>query len=229
MQPKPLSLPGEWDWLVILDACRYDYFARLWRRSRVEPRVSPGSCTLEFLDWLPDMPDAVVVTGHPFVLERADKFGRVIDAGFSEELNTCPPWRVTQCLKLNYTAVTRYRRRILWFLQPHHPLIGEPRLDVGIFTDPRARELTPQARASLMYMKARMRGILSKAYESNLRLALRELEKALPVMRGKVIVTSDHGEGLGEPLRPGDRPVFSHPCARDEWEVRLVPYAVLTV
>ncbi|RLE87276.1 MAG: hypothetical protein DRJ67_05155 [Thermoprotei archaeon] len=228
VNPKPLELGEDWDWLIILDACRYDYFKKLWNKSRVEPRLSPGSCTLEFLDWMPRIPDSIVVTSHPFVLDRKDKFTEVVDAGFDDELNTCPPWFISRSLRNRYGHVLGYKHKILWFLQPHHPLIAEPRVDVGIFTNPRTRELTPQARTTLMYMKAKARGILSKAYEANLRIVLSELEKILPLMRGKIIITSDHGEGLGEPLRPQDKPVFSHPCAREEWEVRLVPFTVLT-
>lgn len=227
MRPKPLDLSFEWDWLIILDACRYDYFSRLWRRGKVEPRLSPGSCTLEFLNWIPSFKDAVVITGHPFVLERYEKFGEVIDAGFDNNLNTTPPWYVTKVLERRYSYVLRFRRRILWFLQPHHPCIGNPRLDAGIFTDPRTKELMPQGRTTLMYMKAKRKGILSKAYESNLKLALREIERIWPLLHGKVVITSDHGEGLGEPLRSQDKPVFSHPCARSEWEVRLVPFVVV--
>ena len=228
MNPKPLELGLDWDWLVILDACRYDYFAKLWGRSKVEPRLSPASCTLEFLEWLPKIDNSVVITGHPFVFLYKRKFTEIIDAGFDVELNTTPPWYMTRVLKNRYAYVMQFKHKILWFLQPHHPLIGEPRLDVGIFSDPRAGELMPQARTSLMYMKAKMRGILSKAYESNLRLVLEELEKILPLMQGKIVITSDHGEGLGEPLRPQDKPIYSHPCARGEWEVRVVPYTILT-
>lgn len=39
------------DHLIILDACRYDYFSALWRNyfnGELEKRVSPGSDTLEW-------------------------------------------------------------------------------------------------------------------------------------------------------------------------------------
>ncbi|RLE84853.1 MAG: hypothetical protein DRJ67_09900 [Thermoprotei archaeon] len=228
MHPKPLRLGTDWDWLIILDACRYDYFKRLWRHSEVEARISPGSCTLEFLAWLPRIEDSIVLTGHPFVLDRKDKFTRVVDVGFDDKLNTSPPWYITRSLRRNYTLVSRFKHKILWFLQPHHPHISNPRLDAGIFTDPRSRELTPQARTTLLFMKAKARGILSRSYEANLRLAIEEIEKILPMLKGRVIITSDHGEGLGEPLRPGDKPVYSHPCGREEWELRLVPFTSFT-
>jgi len=227
--PKPLDLRFSWDWLIILDACRYDYFARLWTRSKVEARLSPGSCTVDFLNWMPPLKDAIVITGHPFVLARKDKFAEIIDAGFDDALNTCPPWYITRCLRRNFSRVLRFRRRVLWFLQPHHPHIGTPRLDAGIFSDCQRRALTPQARTTLLFMRAKMAGTLSKSYEANLRLVLREVERILPMLRGKVAITADHGEGLGEPLRARDKPVFSHPCGRKEWELRLVPFTVLNV
>jgi len=46
-------------------------------------------------------------------------------------------------------------------------------------------------------------------------------------MRGKIVITSDHAEGLGIPLREGDKPVFSHPCGSNELEVRLIPWCVI--
>jgi len=226
---EPLELDFDWDWLIILDACRYDYFKRLWRRSRVEPRLSWGSCTLEFLEHLPDMRDAMVVTSHPFVHENRHKFAAVVDCGFDYRLGTCPPWRVVLKVLRSLPLLRAFKRRIIWFLQPHHPFIAHPRLHIPIFDDPECRSLTPFERVERMFREAKARGILSRAYEANLKLVLREVEKLLPHLRGRVAITSDHGEGLGEPLRPEDPPVFSHPCNRDSWELRLVPFTVLDI
>jgi len=41
----------EWDYLIILDACRYDYFSAFWKNyfdGELEKRVSLGSCMLEW-------------------------------------------------------------------------------------------------------------------------------------------------------------------------------------
>jgi len=210
-----------------LDACRYDYFVRLWKLSRVEPRLSWGSCTLEFLEHLPDMRDAVVVTSHPFVHENRHKFGTVVDCGFDDRLGTCPPWWVVLKVLKALPLLRAYRRRIIWFLQPHHPFIGHPRLHVPIFDDPETKALTPFERVERMFREAKERGILSRAYEGNLRLVLRSVERLVQHLDGTIVVTSDHGEGLGEPLRPGDPPVFSHPCNHNSWELRLVPFAIV--
>jgi hypothetical protein len=46
------------------------------------------------------------------------------------------------------------------------------------------------------------RGEIQKAYRQNLRLVLDHVADLLAAIEGKVIVTADHGEMLGERLRP---------------------------
>ena len=91
MDVEPLQLDLDWDWLIILDACRYDYFARLWKKSKVEPRLSPASCTLGFLDWLPKIDNSVVITGHPFVINNQkiieSRLGQLNEIIISSEIN----------------------------------------------------------------------------------------------------------------------------------------------
>ena len=227
MRPKLLNILEPWDWLIVLDACRYDFFVKNWNLGHTEPRLSPDSCTLGFLNHLPRIPDAVVVTSHPFVFNYRHKFGSVIDAGWDDKLGTCPPWLVTETLMRRWDVVIRYRRKILWFLQPHHPFIGETKLNVTIFDDKRWGNLTPMQRQVEMYRRAYREGILWKAYEDNLRLVLREVRRLINHLSGVVVITADHGDGLGKPLRPEDKPVFAHPCGREEWEVRLVPWCVI--
>lgn len=227
-KPRPLEIPGDFDWLIILDACRYDYFVKLWPllgfSGYVFPRFSPASCTLEFLKWLKPIKDSIVLTGHPFVLNAKDKFTKIVDVGFDYYLNTSPPWYITQYLKRNFDKVAKFKHKILWFLQPHHPHIGRYRLNAGIYSSFIHKELTPQEKTTRLFERAYHAGTLSKSYKSNLWVVLKELRKILPMLKGKIIITSDHGEGLGEPLRPEDKLVFSHPCGREEWEVRVVPF-----
>ncbi|WP_094528073.1 hypothetical protein [Halorubrum sp. Ea8] len=60
---------ADWDHLMLLDACRYDQFQRLHTFSgEVEPRVSVGSATPEFLDRTFEGEtcfDTVYVTANP--------------------------------------------------------------------------------------------------------------------------------------------------------------------
>jgi len=227
LNPKPISYLEPCDWLIILDACRYDFFVKLWNKGRTEPRLSLGSCTMETLNQMPRIPDSILITGHPFPLRMKDKFTEIIDVGFDFNLSTSPPHYITNYLKNNLTYVNQFKRKILWFLQPHHPYIGETKLDVRIYEDAETGKMTPEEKTQQLLMKAKQEGILEKAYEDNLKLVLSEIEKILPMIRGRIIITSDHGEGLGKPLRPKDQPIFSHPPEREEYEVRLIPYCII--
>jgi len=185
------------------------------------------SCTVGVLRKFPRLLDSVIVTGHPFLLKRYDLFDAIIDAGFDYELSTCPPSFVTRKLFEHYAYVNRFKRKILWFLQPHHPYIGETRLDVRIYERDNPREMAPEQRTVRALIEAKRRGILEKAYEDNLKLVLMHVEDLLSHLRGRVVITSDHGEGLGKPLRDGDKPAYGHLCGRNELEVRLIPWCVV--
>jgi len=236
-EPKLVDYAEGWDWLIVLDACRYDYFESVaypMIRSRcpnakLERRLSLGSETTAVLSKFPKLQSTVVITGHPFVLMRKDKFTRVIDAGFDYELSTCPPWFMERTFLKYYLLLLRFRRRVMWFLQPHHPFIGETKLNVRIFEGGRGSPMFGIQKQIPLYKRAKEEGILEKAYADNLKLVTEYLLRMLPKMRGKVVITSDHGDGLGKPLRPEDKPVFSHPGGRSEWELRLIPWCVVHV
>ena len=70
--------------------------------------------------------------------------------------------------------------------------------------------------------------LLKEAYRDNLRLVLKHAADLVPMLEGKVVITSDHGEALGEHglfLHPLFRPYFPH----RSWglavaELRIVPW-----
>ncbi|RLI87543.1 MAG: hypothetical protein DRP01_01670 [Archaeoglobales archaeon] len=217
------------DWLIILDACRYDYFKKLWDLSPVEPRISLASNTLGTLNKMPKFPMSAIVTGHPFPLLRKDKFTKTIDVGFDYYLSTSPPQYITNYIKNHRHRLKPFKTKILWFLQPHHPYIGKTKLDIPIYYRDKPKKMTSDEWKIMKMKEAKKKGILLKAYEDNLKLVLSHVKQILPLLKGKVIITSDHGEGLGEPLRPQDPPIFSHPPNRNEYEVRLIPYTVVEI
>lgn len=217
----------DWDWLIILDACRYDFFVRNWGIGKIDYRLSLASDTLGTLRRFPKLEDSILITGHPFPLLFKHKFTKAVDVGFDHHLSTCPPWFINSYVRRHIGMINRFRRKVLWYLQPHHPYIGRTRLDVRIFEDPVSGKMTPIQKTISLMKKAKREGILENAYEDNLKLVLHYVRELLPLMKGKVIITSDHGEGLGKPLRSQDKPIFSHPANRFEWEVRLIPYCVI--
>ena len=225
----------EWNWLIILDACRYDFFVKVWNEDKQlqqlipkpEPRISLGSCTLEFLRKLPHFYNTICITGHPFVLLFRDKFTYVKDVGFNYDLDTVPPNYIIDYVLKNWLHVHFYKRRVLWFLQPHFPFIGETKLNIRIHKSKEDKGLTDMKYQEEMFRKAYEDGILWKAYEDNLKLVLNELKRLLPKLKGVIVITSDHAEGLGKPYLPNEQPVFAHPCEREELELRLVPFIII--
>jgi len=212
----------DWDYLIILDSMRYDYFKKLWLyEGEVEPAISLGSCTLDFIRAL-DRIEAVCFSSHPFVLQARAKFGKVIDCGWNEYLGTCLPQHVTS----KFLMEGKPKPAILWYIQPHHPYVGGVKINVPIF---RNLKLVPQRDTSRFLEQLKKLGLLLNAYESNARLIVSHVKFfLLPHLKGKIIITSDHGEGLGEPYTPKDKPVYSHPCGLASLELRLIPVLRLT-
>lgn len=133
--PTGIDVFGEeWDTLIILDACRYDLFAR---RSTLpgtlEKRRSRGSSTVEFLRGNAagrDLRDTVYVTANPQFYQYRDeldaRFHEVVhvwmDEGWDGEHETVLPETTTDYAR---TAAERYpnKRLLIHYLQPHYPFI----------------------------------------------------------------------------------------------------------
>ena len=217
-----------WDNVIILDACRYDMFEREYRKrnipGKLEYRISRASCTPDFLkeNFLNEnFKDTVYVTANPYVnLYVKDSFYKVIsvwDEGWDERYGTVLPQTM---YKYVLKASMQYpnKRLIAHFMQPHYPFLSFSELgDTGIRhlresvkKGVENREITAWKIIELKNMDL---NIVSEAYQKNLSIALPYVIKLLSVLRGKTIVTSDHGNSIGEffhplvPLR-----VYGHPC-----------------
>lgn len=203
-----------WNHLIILDACRYDIFEREiknWNlEGKLEKRKSKASRTVEFLtrNFTERYPDVVYVTANPFVsLLLRGKFFKIIpvwDYGWSEEHKTVLPETVYEAA---LKAIRKYpdKRLIVHFMQPHTPFIT---LDVagttgfsGARTEVKLGEI--EKIGDIVEWDLVRQGTLSreeaiKGYVENLRLAMPYVVKLCKILNGKVVVTSDHGEGFGE-------------------------------
>ena len=138
-------LEENWDVLIILDACRYDYFKDLYGNyldGNVKKAISPATTTMDWLNKVfPDFYDDIVyISANPFInskIEVKDKYGlrfngkkyffKIIDVwkgGWDNQLETTPPSNVNKALfrlKANYTN----KRFIVHYMQPHAPYISK--------------------------------------------------------------------------------------------------------
>lgn len=268
---KNLINKRDWDCLIVLDACRYDYFEKVYRdylKGNLQKVISPGSYTI---DWLKGTfgdkkyNDTIYVSGNPYInsegvdlvgFDASEHFVKVIDVWnkyWDEKLKTVHPKYVGKSTRL---AKARYpdKKLIAHFMQPHYPylsigpmekglsdhvarikrgeeekdLIGKVRefagnIAIKVLGEWRVRKLTkimnlrPLGEMELVAQK-HGKGGLRKAYEENLRAVLEEAAKIANRLPGKIIVTSDHGEKLGENGH------YSHPAWDNSREIREVPW-----
>lgn len=242
--------PGkeEWDVLIVLDACRYDYFERLYPEylsGELEKRLSPGTWSLEWAERsFPGVYDDVVyVSANPYVRNsyiseeklqgkwgglRIDPFVsemhfyKVIDVwvdGWDEKRGTVFPATVNEAA---IYAMRRYgdRRYVIHYVQPHSPYLGAHGLELKGPTDrflesirwrivdtlgkERGRRVNEAIGLwpppSTLERIARRFGhdVLRRLYQQNLKLVLRHVSLLKDYLSGRVVVTSDHGESLGE-------------------------------
>ena len=275
-----LVMQEAWDYLIVLDACRYDFMERLWSEyieGELTKRISAGTSTLEWRDanFPGRHPDVVYVSSNPYINSvrpvhgflGSEHFGKVYDVWSTDwdcRKGTVLPEAVSD------RAVSAIRahagsRFVIHYLQPHAPYLsldegalGFPVPDIdcervltgtSVGTEPvikvlilkaltracykmrllgsnptwRLRELLRMAPASPMDAVRRSRGDagLRAAYQANLGIVLAAVAELLRYLSGRIVITSDHGELLGE------RGLYSHVMGSKSPELLEVPWLVV--
>jgi hypothetical protein len=201
----------DWDNLVLLDACRYDQYADLTPFDGTPGyRESRGSASRQFIygNFLgKTLHDVVYISGNQWYLKLKDELGAEIHAFHDVDRDAWDgyvpsPQSVTSTARaLN----ERYpnKRLIIHYMQPHTPYLGEHK---ELFTYPRTQGL----REALKVSEAGQEELLA-AYRDNLRLVLEDVEKLVDELEGKTVISSDHGELLGDRLSPVPVRWYGHP------------------
>lgn len=227
----------DWDNLLILDGCRYDYFAEELPDYDIggdlQRRTSRGAATKEFLRGNfdgKDLSDTVYVTGSTMLYQES-VFRENVDVDLHDTVDVwsngidygddgVPPDSVARRTR---EAAEEYpnKRIVAHFVQPHAPYIG-----------PKGREVFPEYKPNPL--SERFRGLidtstetLQELYRENLRLALEEVEDLLPDLPGKTVITADHGMLLGERERPIPIRGYGHPPRLYVDEMVTVPWHVV--
>jgi hypothetical protein len=213
-------LDQDWDNLLILDACRYDYFEQSANKlpGRLSKVTSRGSATIQFLRANfseKDLFDTVYVTANPQLFRIQNeiyeeepinvRFYKQIEVwrdNWHENHKTVLPDVVTN-MALETAANHPEKKLIVHYLQPHAPFIGR----TGV-------ENLPTKYLNFWHPTRRYdfsREIIRKAYEENLELVLPHVETLMRNLRGLTVVTSDHGELLGDRDFPIPIRTYGHP------------------
>jgi len=192
--------------LILLDACRYDFFEKLY------PRFFEGElikCHNEGVSWTYDwfskfcrnLNDVTLFTAAPVAVQKwKDKpvdgydpknhFREIPnwqEFDWDHEKGTSPPEKINK-------VVRRWdcEKRLVRYLNPHPPLIETPLEDVT-----RGKGKTQRVKEKLENGEITEEE-LREAYEKNVRIALEGAMNLACDLGGEVVVTSDHGTALNE-------------------------------
>lgn len=171
--------------------------------------------------------------------EHFDEIIDVWGEEWDEDVGTVPPERVTDAAEKEINN-NRFDRTIVHYVQPHWPFLGLD-VPAPKKPDPKTREtlrfklrtaigphirytLGPQRTRSLgrllglpplNYMDSVLREVgaekLREGYYNNLERVLPEVAKLTEELDGKIVITADHGEMLGENRYYGHSYVPDHP------------------
>jgi SAM-dependent methyltransferase len=236
---KRLLAESNWNVLILLDACRADAFRRVVAADAPVVR-SLAPCTRLWIHQFgritarrPESPDILWVTANPVVDRDCARYGvrsvRLLsiwrnrwDRHGEAGIPTVHPDAVGDEVRRYLRQHGQPQRMVIHYLQPHAPFIGTPELAAGragVARDPflaAIRRLPDPEdavrRGDLTWQEVR------EAYDGNLKLVWDSVRRLLPDLKGRVIVTSDHGELLGEDGR------FGHECPWTTELLRHVPW-----
>lgn len=211
----------DWDNLIILDSCRYDYFEQYSDLpGRLEARISRGSMSKEFVCgnfqnqhhydtvyfsdnvFFGKLKDKINANLHHYSLSERDAFDGLVSH----------PSTVTESAKA-YDERFPNKRLIVHYMQPHAPYFGVDGRERFEWPSENYNDCNPEE--------------LKQAYTENLRLVLSEAERLLDSLTGKTVITADHGELLGERLLPIPVRYYQHPAGVYVEELLKVPWLII--
>lgn len=233
--PRGVSIfERDWDNLIILDGCRYDLFENNSTiRGDLQSVKSRGTNTVQFLTANfsnRDLTDTVYITGNPqfkkIERELQTDLHAVVnvwdESKWNKEIGTVLPEKMTESAM---EAAENYSRKrlVIHYNQPHVPFISE-------FGTERFN-MEEISSHPLPFWQQPMTGDWSctdediwRAYRENLIQALPYIKKILASLDGKTIVTSDHGNLIGEHVAPIPHVEYGHPEKMYVPELLTVPW-----
>lgn len=225
----------EWDVLIILDACRYDLFEEFAPRHQiyqqfdsVEPFYSCASSTKEWLRHTFDQgPDDLVSDTHYVTCTGfSEKLRQERLAGIDEVWRYAvdPSYGCTRPEAVTDAAIDAFRhsdasRLVVHYVQPHAPFLH----CAGKYdsTGDGGKGGTQNVWRGLRAGKYDKEEVWED-YGQNLLTVLDEAHTVLRNVSGKVIVTSDHGNAMGE------WGIYGHPEFAPLPIIKRVPWAEAT-
>lgn len=242
----------DWDNLIILDACRYDFFKEVNHLpGDLEKVVSTASHSAEFMNKNfvgGQFHDTIYVTANRWAdrLLEDDTFFMVEATAAEGEHKYDVDWAERHPenvvkLALDTADSFRNKRYIIHFMQPHAQYFGPQAQkfreqltqqcgvsfiksgpDTGTDTERQLTDLKEAYEDGLI-----SREQLHDVYRENLEFVLGYVEEMIDELGGKTVITADHGEMLGDRLPPLFIESTKHPGHTYSDPLRNVPWFVI--
>jgi len=224
---------GKWKYLIVLDACRYDVFETVVGRfftGRLEAVDSESHCTVQwYLNWCSGIGRELGVylvssSPVPFAYNEAYRYFTQSKRAWTHVCPVEPP-RTTLDFFRDARMQEPKLRYLIHIIPPHFPFLGEKgqalQEKIGILNLTNGE----MARTEIeKYGRAGHWHEIREAYAENLKLALECVHDRWDLFEdGDAILTSDHGELLGE----GD--YYGHRYPNEVREKEKVDHVLTTV
>ncbi|MES3518011.1 MAG: hypothetical protein PPP58_10140 [Natronomonas sp.] len=237
----------DWDNLLLLDACRYDTFEAVNDiTGDLRSVVSRGSTSYEFMRKNfadRELHDTVYVTGNGNTERIADDVFFKIVKTYDRHERRYRGWMPDHIREVAAEAHEAHpdKRLVVHFMQPHTPYIG-PKADRirGQLRDEHGMEFekmnvmhgSDADDPDLSFSQLRNAAedgyitddVLYDLYVENLEIVLEEVERLLEELDGRSVVSTDHGELLGDPDGWFVPKRYGHPGNVYTPELRVVPW-----
>lgn len=214
----------QWDNLIILDACRHDLYEEV--NGPTDYRITPVSQTPDFVETNfgdDETEDLIYISANPFLSERKFKELTGTERSFTatyETFNT--DWDDKEGVVLPESVVKDAlsaeklfpdKRKIIHFMQPHVPFL-EFENSENPWKENKDSEWDLAAKGEIED------DLLWRKYKENLERIMPHVEELTNELSGKTVITSDHGNLVGE------NGLYGHPGHLNLKLLRKVPWDV---
>jgi hypothetical protein len=223
----------QWDVCIVLDACRYDLIESVTSEyeflSDLDSIWSVDSKTHAWLEKTvnrtkrKELAQTAYVTGNPFsdYVLNDNPFGKLDEVwryAWDDDFGTVPPRPITdRAIRIGRSS--EFDRLLVHYMQPHVPFLDwekQQPLKMGNFgaEEQAAEDTWGRLRAGEVE-----EGDVWSAYRRNLEIVLNDIEVLLNnVDAPRTVITSDHGNGMGE------WGIYGHPLHMPFEPLRKVPW-----
>lgn len=172
--------------------------------------------------------DTIYITANPFVSRLDDEVFYSVDTleeYWDDEIGAVWPEDLTKAA-IDAHRNHRNKRLIVHYMHPHRPYLGatadtlRDRVNlIGYRNEGDGLQIWGAAKQGDVSVQE-----VRRAYSESLDIVLAEVEQLLSELDGKSVITSDHGEMLGERVLPFTSRVWGHSEGFSTSNLRTVPW-----